>query len=236
MAEGGALFSKSDRSLSQIGVLVEVSPEKLKEVEGACTWHEYAPDQVIIDRADNKTSVYFLVKGRVSVMNYLAEKQQVSLAEVEEGNAFGELSAIDQKERSARVTAIGPCLIAELDDQKFRDLLIECPGMALALLKRLSSLIRTMTLKFTELSVMSPHQRIYHELLRMSVPDPSRGDGIWVIPVTPSHAELADVAGAERQAVAEAIGSLVAASIVERKSRSLVIKDRERLERLRHQH
>lgn len=230
------MFSESDQTLSQIQVLVEIPPTKLREVEKECVWREYAPEDVIIDRSENKTSVYFLVKGRVSVMNYMAEKQQVSLAEVEEGNAFGELSAIDQKERSARVTAMTPCLIAELDDKKFRQLLIDCPGMALALLKRLSGLIRTMTLKFTELSVMSPHQRIYHELLRMSVPDPSRGDGIWVIPVTPSHADLADVTGAERQAVAEAIGSLVAASIVERKNRSLVIKDRERLERLRHQY
>ena len=229
------MFSDTDKTLSQIGILVEIPPEKLVEIEKACIWREYASDECIIDRNDKNTSVFFLVRGKVSIMNYLAEKQHVSLAEMEEGNAFGELSAIDQKERSARVTAIGPCLIAELDDQYFRNLLIECPRMALALLKRLSGLIRTMTLRFTELSVMSPHQRIYHELLRMCKPDPSRGEGTWVIPVTPSHAELAETAGADRQAVAEAIGSLVAASIVERKSRSLLIKDRDRLERLRHQ-
>ncbi len=201
------------------------------EVEAMCTWRECPEGEVIIDRSDSNTNVYFLIKGKVNVMNFLSDSQNVALAELNAGSAFGELSAIDLKVRSARVTAAEPTLVAELDGQYFRDLIIECPRMALAMLKRFSGLIRTLTLRVTTLTAMSPHQRVFHELLRISVPDPA-GTGSWVINKTPSHTEMADVAGTDKQSVAEAIGSLVGASILERKHRSLVIRDRGRLERL----
>ena len=143
---------------------MEVPPKLMIEIETECEWLEYSAGEVIIDVTDKTTDVYFLVKGSLRVMNILAETQEVALAELQSGDCFGELSAIDSKNRSARVTAMERSIVASLPGKEFRRLLVVCPEMALALLKSMTSLIRTLSARVTSLSLMSPHQRVYFEL------------------------------------------------------------------------
>ena len=143
---------------------------------------------------------------------------------------IGQLT-IDLKVRSARVTTLEPALLASLSSKDFRKLLLDCPGISLAMLKTFASFIRTLNTRITALSTMSPHQRIYQELLRISEPN-TDGDGSWIIINAPHHSELASWVGAEKQTVAEAIGSLARDGVIERKHKDLHIKDRARLQRL----
>ena len=234
MAESQVPSNDPERSLGEISILVEVPPKMMTEIEHECHWLEYSPGDVIIDTTDTTTDVYFLVKGRLRVMNILADTQEVALAELQSGDCFGELSAIDSKNRSARVTAMERSIVASLPSKEFRRLLVVCPEMALALLKSLTSLIRTLSARVTSLSLMSPHQRVYYELLRISEPN-TQGDGSWIIRNIPNHAEIAAWVGAEREVVADAIGRLARERVVERKHKNLLIKDRDRLQRLTEQ-
>ena len=81
------------------------------------------------------------------------------------------------------------------------------------------------------LSKTNPRQRVYIELLRLAVPNP-RGDGSWIIEPLPHHNDIAAWAGTEQQEVAEAIGKLAREKILERKNRSIIIRDRARIESL----
>jgi len=215
-----------------MSLLAEASPIQITELEKKCRWQEYAADEIVVDINDETTDVYFVVKGKLRAMDFLSEEEEeVALAELLPGYSFGELSAIDLKVRSARVTTLEPTLLASLPSKDFRKLLIDCPGISLALLKTFAGFIRTLNTRITELSTMSPHQRIYHELLRISEPD-TQSDGAWIILNAPHHAELAAWVGAEKQTVAEAIGALARDGVIERKHKSLRINDRARLQRL----
>lgn len=227
-------FNASLRTLSGNKLLVEAQPEILADIEKKCEWLEYSPGDVVIDQVDNTTNVFFVVKGKLKAMDYLFDEQEVALAELGPGDSFGELSAIDLKVRSARVTAMEPTLVASLPSKEFRKLLIACPGMALALLKRFAGFIRTLNTRITALSTLTPHQRIYYELLRISEPN-TIGDGSWIIVNIPNHSEIASWIGAEKEIVADAIGKLARDGVVERKHKSLLIKDHPRLQRLANQ-
>jgi CRP-like cAMP-binding protein len=219
------------RSLRNIGILAEATPEMVASLEKSCEWLEYDADEIVVNLKDESTNVFFVVKGRLRAMDYMNEDEEVALAELVEGDSFGELSAIDLKVRSARVTTIEPTLLASVSSRDFRKLLFECPGIALSMLKTFAGFIRTLNTRITALSTMSPHQRIYHELLRISEPN-THGDGSWVIQNVPHHSEIATWVGAEKHTVAEAIGGLARDGIIERKQGSLHIKDRARLQRL----
>lgn len=214
-----------------MNLLTEATPEKIRELEKCCKWMEYEADEIVVNLKDETTNVFFVVKGKLRAMDFLNEDEEVSLAELIPGDSFGELSAIDLKVRSARVTTIEPALLASLSSKDFRQLLLDCPGIALAMLKTFASFIRTLNTRITALSTMSPHQRIYQELLRISEPN-TDGDGSWIIINAPHHSELASWVGAEKQTVAEAIGSLAREGVIERKHKDLHIKDRARLQRL----
>ncbi len=234
MADKENLFDPSVRILTNITLLTEAPPPIIARLEKSAEWLEYGADEIVVDLKDESTNVFFVVKGKLKAMDFLTEGEEVALADLVAGDSFGELSAIDLKVRSARVTTIEPTLVASLSSKDFRNLLIDCPGISLALLKRFSGFIRTLNTRITALSSMSPHQRIYQELLRISVPN-TDGDGTWIIINAPHHSELAAWVGAEKQTVAEAIGSLARDGVIERKHKNLHIKDRARLQRLANQ-
>lgn len=223
--------SETPRSLTGIRLLTEASPIILSRMEEQVEWLEYDEGDIVVGQADTTTCVYFVVSGRLRAMDFLHENREVALAELSTGDAFGELSAIDSKKRSARVTAVEPTLLASMEGKDFRHYLIMCPEISLILLKRFAGLIRTLNTRVTNLSTMTPRQRVYFELLRISEPN-TVGDGSWIIATIPAHAEIASWVGAEKGVVADAIGNLAREGVVERKHKSLVIKDHNRLQML----
>ncbi|HIJ42978.1 MAG: Crp/Fnr family transcriptional regulator [Rhodospirillales bacterium] len=235
MAERTSYFEQQARSLADISVLAEVPPKMIADLEKKCEWQEFAPNDIILDVSDTTTNLYFVVKGKVKAVDFISESRQVALAELGKGSSFGELAAVDLKKRSARITAVEPTLVASLSSKEFRSLLIASPETALALLKRFAGYIRTLNTRLTTLSTLSPHQRVYYELLRIAEPN-TLGDGSWIVSNIPNHAAIADWIGADKEIVAQAIGKLARDGIVERKHKNLIIKDHPRLQRLADQH
>ena len=220
-----------ERKLDGIELLTEAPPALVRELEEKCRWIKRPTNEVIVDRDDESTEVFFIVKGQVKVMDFLANDQEILLAELGEGSSFGEMSAIDASRRSARVSTLEESVLAALTSQDFKRLLMDCPGISIMLLKRFAGLIRTLNNRVTSLSTLSPHQRVYYELLRMSEPN-TQGDGTWMIHFLPKHEEIASWSGTSREDVAMAIGHLAREGIVGRKHKSLIIKDHGRLQML----
>ena len=217
---------ESARKLDNISLLEGLPASALREIEPKCRWLAFGAHETVFDQ-----EVYFIVRGTVRVMNYLGDDREVTLADLQEGDHFGELSAIDSQERSARVVGSDNCVIAALPREHFLAMLLEHPRVALRLLDHFANIIRNMNKRVSSLSSMSPHQRIYAELLRMAEPNP-RGDGSWVIRTVPQHNEIASWSGTEKPEVAMAIGSLVRDGVLQRKHKMFVIKDHARLKRL----
>lgn len=219
-------------SLKGVQLLRKLPEEARTKIEQKCGWIEFGPNEVILDRADEDLhEVFFLVKGNVRIMNFAGENREIALADLEEGSHFGELSAVDCRGRSARVLGGNECVIARMERGIFIGMLMEYPQVALDLLDHFAGMIRRLTERVSSLSALSPHQRIYLELLRISEPNP-RGDGTWIIGVAPAHAEIASWSGTDKLDVANAIGGLVRNGILERQNRSFQIKEHAKLKML----
>lgn len=218
-------------SLRQVGLLSVVPKEILVDIETKARWLDLPANRIVVDRNDATTDIYFIARGRVQVIDFLEGRPEVVLAELVTGDHFGELSAIDGNKRSARVLTAEPTLLAALTANQFSTILSRCPEVGILLLRRFAGLIRFLTGKVTALSSLSPHQRVFLEILRMAQPNPA-GDGTWLIRNLPPHNDLAAVIGIERETVAAAIGELARERIAERKHRSLIVRDYPRLQLL----
>ncbi len=219
------------RTLKTVELFADLDDEVLAQVEARCRWVDYGLHNVVVDLNDTGTDVYFVISGKVRATVFLTEDIEISLADLVPGDTFGELSAVDLKMRSARVTTLEPTTLAEVSSEDFRQLLLDHPEIALALLRRFASLIRNLNTRVTVMSSMTPHQRVYNELLRLSEPD-TRVNGTWIIANAPNHTELSTWVGSDKQTVAAAIGNLARDGIIERKHKDLIIKDHDRLQRL----
>lgn len=224
-------FDASTRSLAGIEILADIPADTVAAITQACEWLEFGAGDVVIEQSDKSTCVYFVIRGSLEIMSFVGGDQQVVIAGVEAGETFGELSAIDHKVRSARVTTVEPTLLASYPSQGFRELIETSPQFAIAMLKRFTGMIRTLTARVSTLTTLSPHQRVYYELLRISEPR-ATGDGSWMIENAPNHTTIAEAVGIDRQIVADAIGNLAREGVLERKHKNLIIKDHARLLRL----
>jgi CRP-like cAMP-binding protein len=205
-----------------------IPPESVREIEERCTWHQFASGEQVFDRDNDTLEVYFVIEGAVRILTQSKERE-VALADVLAGNYFGELAAIDGRERSARVVAMRDSVLASLGHVDFLEFIGRFPQVGLRVLERLARIIRNLDQRVTQLSTQNESQRIYAELVRLAEPDPARSDG-WHIPSMPNHKEIASWAGTSREQVAQAIGELARDGIVRRKTMGLVISDWERLQ------
>jgi CRP/FNR family transcriptional regulator, cyclic AMP receptor protein len=167
----------------------------------------------------------------VRIFHQLQGKREVNFAEINAGDAFGELSAIDGGGRSADAVAAMSSVIAICPRQTFLDTLLDHPMLARRLLEKLTGIIRKADRRIANLAAMTGSQRVFAELLRLAVPDVER-QGTFVISPAPFHKDIAAWAGTATDVVARAIAHLMKAGLLVREGSSLAITDRARIEAL----
>jgi CRP/FNR family transcriptional regulator, cyclic AMP receptor protein len=221
-------------TLDGVKVLASVPEEERRFLETRCTFRRIAAGQVLMERFGVSRAVYFIVSGRARVVHMLDGTDEVTIAVVSDGDALGEISAIDGGGASATVIAEDDVTIAELPKEEFQQLIVRRGEVALSLLKRWAAIIRNLDDKVSLVSSIGPEQRIYSEIIRLArVEKP--GSNRWLVPEMPSHQELAVRAQTSRDAVASAIAEIASRGIAERRTRSLYINDYKALQDLMRQ-
>jgi CRP/FNR family transcriptional regulator, cyclic AMP receptor protein len=217
--------------LAKNSLLTGLSDSALARVKQVVQWVDCEPGHRLFEHGHATTEVYFVISGALRVVSQSGTGREVAFAELNPGAYFGELSALDGKERSATVIATVPSIVAALPRNEFLMLVRENPDVALRLLARLASVVRELDSRVLDLSSMSTTQRIYVEVLRLAEPAPEN-DGSWIIDPMPNHKELAALVGAEPEDVARAIGRLFQVGVARRVNRMVRILDRSHVEAL----
>jgi CRP-like cAMP-binding protein len=105
------------------------------------TLRRYEVGEVIVREHDCGDTAYIIEQGQVEVSKDL-DGHQVPLANLGAGEAFGEMSMIDEKPRSATVTAVTATVVREIQRDTFFHSLQTDPHVALTLLKVLFERLR----------------------------------------------------------------------------------------------
>lgn len=217
--------------LAKNSLLIGLSDGALARVKQAVQWIDCEAGHHVFERGQTSSDVHFVVWGALRVVNHSGTGREVAFAEMPVGSYFGELSALDGKERSATVIATVPSIVAALPRNEFLLLIRENPDVALRLLGRLASVVRELDSRVLDLSGMGVTQRVYVEVLRMAEPAPEN-DGTWVVDPMPNHREIAALIGASPEDVAHAVGRLLQVGVARRVNRMLRIIDRAHVEAL----
>ena len=195
----------------------------------SCSWTQHKSGVEIIDRNSDSRDMYFVVSGRVRVVNYSLSGREVAYAILEAGDYFGEIAAIDGQPRSAHVVTMDPVLLASLPPTGVRSLINSHPEIAIQIMEKLAAIIRNCDDRIMDLATLGAIQRVYRELLKLVKADPVQPDS-WLIYPMPTQAQIAALASTTRETVARVISQLASAGIVEKKSKTLYIRNKEKLE------
>ncbi len=217
--------------LKAVRLLSELSDAEVAVVERNCRWKSYGAGEQVIDQHSNSQDIFFVVQGRVRVVNYSLSGREVTFDDLDPGSHFGELAAIDGLPRSASVMALSEARIAALSAEHFHDIILQHPAIALKLMKHLASLLRTATSRIMELSTLGANNRIHADLLRLARKVSEDGKTAVIRPI-PVHSDVASRVSTTRETVARVMGDLTRKGIVERQKEALLVKDLERLENM----
>jgi CRP/FNR family cyclic AMP-dependent transcriptional regulator len=215
-------------SLANVEILSDLSDQDLKRLEKRCSWKKFAKQEVIIDRNADSREVYFIVSGKVRIVNYSLSGREVTFDDLNAGEYFGELAAIDSQPRSANVMALENTTVATLTNETFRELLLEHPEVMMHIMEHMAHVIRASTERIMDLSTLGANNRVHAELLRLSKPCMRDGNTAAIEPI-PIHSDIASRVSTTRETVARVLGDLSRTELVERNGDKLIILDVDRL-------
>ena len=222
---------RPEQTLAGSKLLETVDRPAVARLELQCTWRTAREGEAVVTRDSDARDVFFVVKGRCRIVNFSPSGREVAYAVAGPGDYFGEMAAIDGLPRSATVVALEDCILASITPQVFRELVEQNPRMSFVIMEKLVRIVRTSDDRIMDLATLSAYQRVYSEILKLMKPDPVR-QGSWLVYPLPTQAQIASQASTTRETVARVLSQLAHDGIVERKSKTLYVRQVDRLKQL----
>jgi CRP-like cAMP-binding protein len=167
----------------------------------------------------------------VRITVYSAAGKEVTFRDLQPGEMFGELAAIDGRPRSANAVAKTDARIGRVSAGQFWELLQEFPKVNAATLTYLCGLVRDLSGRVYQFSAHAVSSRIQAEILRLARLAGPTGNAATISPA-PTHAEIASRVNTHREAVTKEISRLAGAGLLARSSGQLTVRDIAALSRM----
>jgi CRP/FNR family transcriptional regulator, cyclic AMP receptor protein len=127
--------------LAKVPLFGSLDHKDLTTLAASARERQYQPGEEMMRQGDTGVGLFILTSGRVRVTQN-RQGETFDLGVLEHGQAFGELSLLDDLPRTATITAIEPSTVVIVPIWDFRAALRENPAMALSLLSSMSQRIR----------------------------------------------------------------------------------------------
>ena len=212
----------------QIPLLGGLDKELLEQVSAAMRIRRLQRREFVIHKDVAGEGLFFLIQGRLQVVDIDEEGREVGLNFIEPGDFVGEMSVIDEMPPSASVIAVSESIVALLPRAVARQLFFRHPAIAERMMRRLTAKLRSVSALRAILGIPDAFQRVYALIHHFAGPD--RGKLI-TIENMPTHQQISIIANTSRETVTRALRTLVQKGVLEKDLRRLIVRDPEALER-----
>jgi CRP/FNR family cyclic AMP-dependent transcriptional regulator len=193
------------RQVALFDCLGDPELEALSELTFSRTFDK---DQLIILAEASGDTLFIICSGQVKVSLIHEDGKEFILSLLGEGEVFGELSLLDDRPRSANVTAMMTTELMMLTRGDFLQLVARVPQIAVSLLEELASRLRRTDDQVEGLALLDVHHRVAKTLLRMAEDGGQKSPEGILIRKRPTHQQLANMAGTTRETVTRTLKQL----------------------------
>lgn len=215
--------------LRKFPLFANLPEEELKITTGLLRVREFARREIVCRKQEPADGLYLLFSGQLQAVDIAEDGREIGLNIIKPGAFFGELSVIDGLPRSAHIVALVPSVVGIIPQGPARDIFYKLPSAAEAMMRHLTSLVRNLSNYRTLLAIPNAQQRVCALLLQLGQQMPG---GLVVIQNLPKQQEIAIMINTSRETVSRAIGQLIAAGVLEKDYRRLIVRDPRKLRHL----
>ncbi len=132
--------------IRKLPLFKEMGPEALLGIAQIASEKVFKSGECVFQKGEVGSSLFLIVEGMVRIHDHQNIKNSdTSLAKLEEGEFFGELSILGNEKRTASATAEDNCKLLEIGKDSFQRLMIENFEISQNLLSALADRIRELT-------------------------------------------------------------------------------------------
>jgi CRP-like cAMP-binding protein len=213
------------QSLSQVDFLNRLPQSVAAELQRLGARRRFPAGSTLFVEGDPAHEVLLLLAGEVKVSVGSVEGREVVLDVFEPGSLLGELSVIDGGPRSATITALSPVEVVTVAAGAFNEFLDRHPKVLRALLVEVIKRLRTRVRHQLEFGTGDALGRVCARLAELAKRDGEQEDGLVVLRVPVSQADLAAWTGLSREAVVKALRALRQLGWIDSRGRNIAIRD-----------
>jgi CRP/FNR family cyclic AMP-dependent transcriptional regulator len=203
------------------------APSIIKDLDNFlahCHRRRYPAKSTLIYAGDKSESLYYIVKGSVTVIIEDDEGREMIVAYLNEGDFFGEMGVFEQQDdsRSAWIRTKVECEVAEINYTKFHELSAKHPEYLYALGAQLARRLRNTTRKVGDLAFLDVTGRVARTLLDLSKePDAMTHPDGMQIKIT--RQEIGRIVGCSREMVGRVLKTLEEQGLVDVSGKTMVV-------------
>jgi CRP-like cAMP-binding protein len=184
----------SGDELQEVPWLARLAAEDVRALAAGGRRRTFAHGEIIFREGSPGDSMHVVLEGQVRCVITSADGNEITVATMGQGEAFGDMSLLDGRPRSTSAIASGKTLTFQVSRELFVEWLSARPAAALALLEELSIRIRRSNESLNDQYSLDLGQRLAKHLLTISA-----GHNGFKAKVT--QAELASRLGVTRESI-----------------------------------
>ena len=209
-----------------VAITLPPRTKHLDKLLAHCHRRRYAAKSTIIYAGDRCESLFFIIKGSVTILIEDADGREMIISYLNPGDFFGEMGLFEQgsraQERSAWVRAKTECEVAEISYAKFRELAQQDPDILYTLGSQMAERLRQTTRKVGDLAFLDVTGRVARTLLDLCKQPAAmtHPDGMQ-IKIT--RQEIGRIVGCSREMVGRVLKALEEQGLVNVKGKTMVV-------------
>jgi CRP/FNR family cyclic AMP-dependent transcriptional regulator len=202
---------------------VESKTKHLDFFLSQCHRRKYPSKSTIIYAGDKSDSLFYIIKGSVTVIIEDDDGREMIMAYLNTGDFFGEMGLFDNMDsRSAWVKAKSECEVAEISYTKFREISQQDPRILYFIGEQMASRLRQTTRKVGDLAFLDVTGRVARTLLDLcKEPDAMTHPDGMQIKIT--RQEIGRIVGCSREMVGRVLKTLEEQGLVQVKGKTMVV-------------
>jgi CRP/FNR family cyclic AMP-dependent transcriptional regulator len=223
--DGPAVTDPGDDPLAGATILGVLEESERRYLASRSRRRTLDKGQILFSEGQRSDSVLVLLSGHLKVLRYSQDGDPFIVDTVLPGNSIGEVGVFSKGPRSATVQAGEESVVLELPEAVIMDLISTRPAACIALLERVSAMVRRLTGVAADLVFLDLRQRVAKYLLDRRPADPRSRDNRL------TQSEVAASIGASRQRVNACLREFERQGWISLESRRLRVVDRDGLAR-----
>jgi CRP/FNR family cyclic AMP-dependent transcriptional regulator len=213
-AETPGTGSETPTLLARVPLFSGLSARELEQLAEVAVPRSWRGGEVVFHEGDPGDTCYVIRSGAVRVTRDHSGGRSITLAELRQGQIFGELAMFGEETRSATVEALEDTSAVAILAGDVRRLLTGNADLAIKMLVGLADRLRAANDRIAQQSFQTVSGRVATALLAQVEARQAEGAGDADVLVTATQSEIAQLAGASRESASRFLATLEREGVV----------------------